>query len=163
MPVTAAVLAVSADPLGLLVAFGAGMLSFLSPCVLPLVPGYISMVSGLTAAELSAMGEHDRERVPAAVAAAGTGPPPGSGDETEVTTAEQLRVERGRVLRGILWFIAGFTVVFVVLGAAASAVGRLLLTHQLVARDGLGRGGGGLRAGARGNGARRAPAGRRGR
>lgn len=43
---------ISADPLGLLVAFGAGMLSFLSPCVLPLVPGYVSMVSGLSAAEI---------------------------------------------------------------------------------------------------------------
>ncbi|MHB8681255.1 MAG: cytochrome c biogenesis CcdA family protein [Acidimicrobiales bacterium] len=46
--------AISADPLGILVAFGAGMLSFLSPCVLPLVPGYVSMVSGLSAAELDA-------------------------------------------------------------------------------------------------------------
>jgi cytochrome c-type biogenesis protein len=44
--------AIVADPLGVLVAFGAGMLSFLSPCVLPLVPGYVSMVSGLSAAEL---------------------------------------------------------------------------------------------------------------
>ena len=44
--------AIHADPLGLLVAFGAGMLSFLSPCVLPLVPAYLSMVSGLSAAEL---------------------------------------------------------------------------------------------------------------
>ena len=48
--------AIHADPLGLLVAFGAGMLSFLSPCVLPLVPAYLSMVSGLSAAELEALG-----------------------------------------------------------------------------------------------------------
>ncbi|MHB8330103.1 MAG: cytochrome c biogenesis CcdA family protein [Acidimicrobiales bacterium] len=45
---------ITADPLGVLVAFGAGMLSFLSPCVLPLVPGYVSMVSGLSAAEIDA-------------------------------------------------------------------------------------------------------------
>jgi cytochrome c-type biogenesis protein len=45
-------LAISADPLGFLVAFGAGMLSFLSPCVLPLVPAYVSMVSGLSANEI---------------------------------------------------------------------------------------------------------------
>lgn len=44
--------AITADPLGVLVAFGAGMLSFISPCVLPLVPGYVSMVSGLSATEL---------------------------------------------------------------------------------------------------------------
>jgi cytochrome c-type biogenesis protein len=50
---------ISADPLGLLVAFGAGMLSFLSPCVLPLVPGYVSMVSGLSAAELENVERRD--------------------------------------------------------------------------------------------------------
>lgn len=35
-----------------LAAFGAGMVSFLSPCVLPLVPGYISFMTGFTPAEL---------------------------------------------------------------------------------------------------------------
>ena len=49
--------AISADPAGVLVAFGAGILSFVSPCVLPLVPGYVSMVSGLSAAELEADGD----------------------------------------------------------------------------------------------------------
>ena len=39
------------DP-GLIGAFGGGMLSFLSPCVLPLVPGYLSLVSGISVAEL---------------------------------------------------------------------------------------------------------------
>lgn len=42
----------AADP-NVVVAFGAGMLSFLSPCVLPLVPGYISLMSGLSASELA--------------------------------------------------------------------------------------------------------------
>ena len=88
--------AISADPLGILVAFGAGMLSFLSPCVLPLVPGYVSMVSGLSATE---MGDAARRR-PAAL------------------------------VPGILGFVAGFTVVFTALGAAASGVGRLLVHHQ---------------------------------
>jgi cytochrome c-type biogenesis protein len=91
-----------ADPLGLLVAFGAGMLSFLSPCVLPLVPAYVSMVSGLSAAELSALG----------------------------SSPTQIRAERARLFRGMLTFIAGFTVVFTILGASASAIGRLFLTHQ---------------------------------
>jgi cytochrome c-type biogenesis protein len=54
---------ISADPLGLLVAFGAGMLSFLSPCVLPLVPGYVSMVSGLSASELSDASKRDLKPV----------------------------------------------------------------------------------------------------
>ena len=87
---------ISANPLGLLVAFGAGMLSFISPCVLPLVPGYVSMVSGLSAAEL------DQGRSPDLLP----------------------------LLRGILGFIAGFTLVFAAFGAAASALGRLLIGHH---------------------------------
>jgi cytochrome c-type biogenesis protein len=87
---------ISADPLGVLVAFGAGMLSFLSPCVLPLVPAYVSMVSGLSAAEIEA------------------------GHRRNI----------GALLRGVLGFIAGFTVVFTALGAAASGLGHLLLDHQ---------------------------------
>jgi len=87
---------ISADPVGVLVAFGAGMLSFLSPCVLPLVPGYVSMVSGLSAAEIEA--GHPRDLAP--------------------------------LLRGVLGFVAGFTLVFTALGAAASGLGRLLLDHQ---------------------------------
>ena len=138
---------IHADPLGLLVAFGAGMLSFLSPCVLPLVPAYLSMVSGLSAAELSALQRTPGAApapVPVAVTAGGPGPgpEPRSGVETGagpvgpdsapgvVLDAGELRGERGRLLRGILAFIAGFTVIFTILGASASAVGRLFLTHQ---------------------------------
>ena len=150
--------AIHADPLGLLVAFGAGMLSFLSPCVLPLVPAYLSMVSGLSAAELSALHtvrrpeprtgpEPDREPEPVPVAmtaAAGTAPSaveaslsdrpapaaPGAPPSGNGPTASDLARERARLLRGILAFIAGFTVIFTILGASASALGRLFLTHQ---------------------------------
>ena len=118
--------AIHADLIGLLVAFGAGMLSFLSPCVLPLVPAYLSMVSGLTAAELGAL----RPVSPAPLAspvgvgtAGGTAIDPGPGPE-------ELRRQRSRLLRGILAFIAGFTLVFTILGASASSIGRLFLTHQ---------------------------------
>jgi cytochrome c-type biogenesis protein len=103
-PLTATI---AADPLGVLVAFGAGILSFLSPCVLPLVPGYVSMVSGLSAAELTAT---------RGVAPAGGGAP--------------AAVTMRPMLRGIGLFIAGFTVVFVALGAAASGVGHLLVSHK---------------------------------
>ncbi len=82
---------------GLLVAFAAGMLSFLSPCVLPLVPGYLSLMSGVGTAELS------------------------------VATKADTR----RLLRSTLLFVSGFTVVFVALGAGASAVGQLLNEHQV--------------------------------
>jgi len=58
--------------IGLVAAFGAGLLSFLSPCVLPLIPGYLSFMTGLTLAELS---DEDRSitrvLVPALLFAAG--------------------------------------------------------------------------------------------
>lgn len=44
--------AVTADNVGILVAFGGGIISFLSPCVLPIVPGYLSFISGVSVAEL---------------------------------------------------------------------------------------------------------------
>src|SRR5664280_2227009 len=101
--------AIHADPLGLLVAFGAGMLSFLSPCVLPLVPAYLSMVSGLSAAELSALHPSPRPASPPVVVAVG-GPALVVGGTDGSTTApadgggagpEDLRRERSRLLRGI--------------------------------------------------------------
>jgi cytochrome c-type biogenesis protein len=133
--------AIHADPLGLLVAFGAGMLSFLSPCVLPLVPAYLSMVSGLTAAELTALapatapvGATVPVAEPVGARGAGTSPEgertPAVPDASVTPDAEELRRHRSRLLRGILAFIAGFTVVFTILGASASSVGRLFLTHQ---------------------------------
>jgi cytochrome c-type biogenesis protein len=87
---------ISADPVGIAAAFGAGIVSFLSPCVLPLVPGYVSMVTGLSAAELEAGAKRDL----------------------------------APLLRGMLSFIAGFTLVFTALGAAATGIGRALVGHQ---------------------------------
>ena len=81
---------------GLAVAFAAGMLSFLSPCVLPLVPGYLSLMSGVGTADL----------------------------------AVATRTDTRKLLRSTLLFVAGFTVVFVALGATASALGSFLLDNQ---------------------------------
>ncbi len=92
-------LALSSGPTGWIVAFAAGMLSFMSPCVLPLVPGYLSLISGVSTAELAG--------------------------------ATATKVDSRRVLRSTLAFVSGFTVVFVAFGATASAVGQLLLDHQL--------------------------------
>jgi len=46
------VLAVTSENVGIVVAFGGGVVSILSPCVLPMVPGYLSVVSGFSVAEL---------------------------------------------------------------------------------------------------------------
>ena len=83
-------------------AFVAGLLSFLSPCVLPLIPSYVGFLTGLT--------------------------------------LEELEVRRGTALAHALWFVAGFSLIFIALGATASALGVLLLRSQVW----IGRIGGGV-------------------
>ena len=98
------------------VAVVAGLVSFLSPCVLPLVPGYLSFVTGLSGAELG-------EQPPA------RGPGPAPGDLLERTEAP---VRRGRVLVGASLFVLGFSAVFVTSGALFGGLGSLLLEHQRI-------------------------------
>lgn len=78
--------------LGLFVAFAAGLLSFLSPCVLPLVPSYIGFLTGMSLPEVS-----ERRRT---------------------------------ALIHALLFVLGFSLVFVLLGASATALGRALNYYQ---------------------------------
>jgi cytochrome c-type biogenesis protein len=93
-----------------------GLISFASPCVLPLVPGYLSYVAGL-------VGTGSRT----AVAVAGGGSSAG-GTATAVRAADE-RSPRGRMVAGALLFVLGFTLVFVAFGAAFGGLGRLLLQH----------------------------------
>jgi len=51
------------SPVGFVVAFGAGIISFLSPCVLPLVPSYLSMMSGVGTADLAVASPPDQRRL----------------------------------------------------------------------------------------------------
>lgn len=78
-------------------AFVAGLLSFVSPCVLPLVPPYLCFLAGVTLDELTA---DDRTQVP-----------------------------RLKVFLSSLAFVLGFTAVFVVLGASASVIGRVVMSY----------------------------------
>jgi cytochrome c-type biogenesis protein len=79
--------------LGLFVAFAAGLLSFLSPCVLPLVPSYVGFLTGMTLSEVTR-----RRRV---------------------------------ALTHALLFVGGFSLVFILLGASATALGRALNYYQV--------------------------------
>ncbi len=79
--------------LGFVVAFVAGLLSFLSPCVLPLVPSYVGFITGMTLPEVAG--------------------------------------RRRAVLIHALLFVAGFSLVFVLLGASATALGRALNYYQV--------------------------------
>jgi cytochrome c-type biogenesis protein len=83
------------DPggVGVLAALAAGLVSFLSPCVLPLVPGYLSAVTGIQPAEL---------------------------DDADWR----------RVLVPSLLFIASFSLIFILLGLTATAIGQTLRDHQ---------------------------------
>lgn len=86
------------------IAFLAGLVSFVSPCVLPLVPAYLSFLTGSSVEELRSSLSADA---------------------------------RASVITHAVAFIAGFTVVFVALGASASAIGSALRDNQvLIARIG---------------------------
>ena len=76
----------------LFIALGAGLISFLSPCVLPLIPGYISFISGQSLNEL----------------------------------IESKKVN----IVPLLLFSLGFSFVFILFGAAASALGKILLQNS---------------------------------
>lgn len=82
-------------PGGLLLAFAAGLVSFLSPCTLPLLPGYLSYMSGLGADEIE------------------------SGENVSV------------LVGAASLFVLGFSLVFVALGAALSAVGGAIQPHRI--------------------------------
>jgi cytochrome c-type biogenesis protein len=81
-------------------AFGAGLISFLSPCVLPLIPGYISFISGVSLQEM-------------------TDGSSGNG---------LLNSQKLSVVLNSVFFIVGFSTVFILLGATATWIGTLLST-----------------------------------
>jgi cytochrome c-type biogenesis protein len=88
--------------LGVLLAFTAGLLSFLSPCVLPLIPSYVTFITGMS--------------------------------------LDEVRDRRRTAMVHSLLFIAGFSLIFLALGATATVLGRALLAY----RDWISRVGGAL-------------------
>ncbi len=83
--------------IGLVPAFFAGAVSFLSPCVLPLVPAYVSFIAG---------------------------------ESLDRLTGDEARERRAAVLLPSALFVLGFSTVFVLLGASATAIGDLLFRHR---------------------------------
>jgi cytochrome c-type biogenesis protein len=89
------------DSVGITIAFVAGILSFLSPCVLPLVPSYLTFVTGMSLEDL------------------------------------QGGVDRRTTLIHALLFVAGFTAIFLLLGASASFLGQFFRHYEVwIARVG---------------------------
>lgn len=85
---------------GLATAFTAGVLSFISPCILPIIPSYMFFISGTSAGAMQ------------------------SGE-----TVEKPRIERQTIVSA-LCFILGFSLVFVALGASATWLGSILRDYQ---------------------------------
>lgn len=109
---------VTSGPLALAVAVAAlaGLVSFLSPCVLPLVPGYLSYVTGMAGAEVAS---------DSAGSANSSGRDPGGAGGVTVRARGRHRTVLGAVL-----FVLGFTAVFVSYGLAFGNLGRLLFQYQ---------------------------------
>ncbi|SCF10487.1 cytochrome c-type biogenesis protein [Micromonospora matsumotoense] len=134
----------------LLLAIGAaalaGLVSFLSPCVLPLMPGYLSYVTGLAGTDLEGRARTTPTGggpVPAGGDPASTGEPdPADGDPASgggpdggvaVATRAATRpaaAVKGRVLAGTLLFIAGFTVVFTATAILFAGFGRIFFDYE---------------------------------
>ena len=82
-----------AGGVGVAIAFGAGLASFLSPCVLPLIPSYVTFITGLSLDDAG-------------------------------------RARRATLIHALL-FVAGFSLIFLALGASATLIGRLLVTYRV--------------------------------
>jgi cytochrome c-type biogenesis protein len=86
----------------LFAAFSAGLLSFLSPCILPLIPAYLSFISGVSLSEMRR-------------------------EESDAKSS-------AKVLSNALFFVIGFSFVFVALGASATFLGKFLMAELGILR-----------------------------
>lgn len=146
VPVAAPVLADAGDAFGRAASTGslalaipvavlAGLVSFASPCVLPLVPGYLAFLGGMTGATSgrTAVGTGSAPAVAGGVVR-GTVPglptvggPSGARVADEGRAATATAAGRGRVLAGVGLFVAGFSLVFVLFGVLAGTLGAALV------------------------------------
>jgi cytochrome c-type biogenesis protein len=140
--------------LALPVAAAAGAVTFLSPCCLPLVPGYLSFVTGMAGAGGSASGQPAPDQpapdqpapgqpapdqpAPAAPAAVAAADGAGVAVAAPPLAATAAVPPRGRVVAGTALFVLGFSVVFVAYGAALGGLGHLLTGHARVLTQVLG-------------------------
>jgi cytochrome c-type biogenesis protein len=94
-------------------AFIAGVLSFISPCVLPLIPGYLSFISGVSLEEMRGM-------------------PVAAGVGTVALPGGVSAAAKRQVIITSLFFILGFSLVFVSLGASATYLGQFLMERLTI-------------------------------
>lgn len=100
------------------VAMAAGLVSFLSPCCLPLVPGYLAYVTGTAGADAASANAQPPNR------------PAGEAGMTAALATRPARLRPSRTVVGTSLFVLGFAALFTSYGAAFGAAGTLLLKHQ---------------------------------
>lgn len=94
----------SGEHVSYVVAFTAGILTFLSPCILPLIPSFIAYITGVSYNELK----------------------------------NETKDVRKRTISHTILFILGFSVVFILMGLTATAIGKALFAYQKIIRIGGG-------------------------
>lgn len=136
------------------VAFGAGILSFLSPCILPLIPSFVAFITGMSIEELTGKNavrnrkdnkygnkelastkditkhetNQDDSYSTSSAASRGLSEASQSSSTTRSTSYQYISAKHTALIRGLL-FIAGFSVVFVALGASITALGTLFFDY----------------------------------
>jgi cytochrome c-type biogenesis protein len=128
---------VSSGPLLLAmpVAAAAGAVTFLSPCCLPLVPGYLAYLTGMSGAGTSAAAASEEAAgaggtAGAAAVAVAAGDGGGVTTRTRTTAAGAAAPPRGRAVAGTALFVVGFSLVFACYGLAIGGLGQLLSPHN---------------------------------
>lgn len=109
--------------LAALLAALAGLVSFASPCVLPLVPGFLGYVGGMTPASTRVVD-------PAAGPSGSASPSASTSTATASRTRPAASTGRGRLMLGAVLFVLGFTAVFLAMSVVISGVGLALTRHQ---------------------------------
>jgi cytochrome c-type biogenesis protein len=116
------------------VAAAAGAITFLSPCILPLVPGYLSYVTGMsgTDAQRAATAASAQAATAQPASAARAGGPVAAAGTVSVATAPSRPAPpaRGRTVLGTLLFVIGFSAVFASEGLAFGGLGSVLQRHS---------------------------------
>jgi cytochrome c-type biogenesis protein len=127
---------VSSGPLLLAipVAAAAGAVTFLSPCCLPLVPGYLSYITGMSGTAVAddtapAAGVADAEPGTGTEAQAGGTGAGGVTTRTRKAAAGAAAAPSGRTVAGAALFVLGFSAVFSLYGLAAGGIGHLVYGH----------------------------------
>lgn len=112
------------------IAMLAGLVSFLSPCVLPLVPGYLGFLGSAVTPREPAAGREGSRGIARTSEDAGESVRVSTDSPTVAKATVPAGPGRGRLLLGVGLFIAGFTVVFLAMGVFAGTIGRVFFEYQ---------------------------------